>query len=269
MNNIFNFFKEQWIHRRLIFGLTIYNLKSQYANHYLGLFWNILQPAMQVGLYYVVFGLGLRGDRGDVGELPFIIHLITGLFPWLFIAGTINSTSNAIQGQLSLVTKMKFPSSTLISVSIVNNLMNLVITSAIVLFISLINGYSSPEHYLGFLYFIIAAVAITSSIGLIMSTLVILIRDMKNILQNVIRMFFFVTPIFWSLNETSPLMNIISSFNPFAYLLMNYRTAFVLQDAPLYGDMSDHLYFWSITLFLFYVGVNIHYRFRDKLVDYL
>lgn len=269
MNNIFKFLNEQWIHRRLIIGLTIYSIKSQYANHYLGLFWNLLQPAMQVGLYYVVFGLGLRGDRGDVGELPFIIHLITGLFPWLFISGTINAASNAIQGQLSLVTKMKFPSSTLISVSVVNSLINLFITSAIVLFISIFNGYSSPVHYLGFFYFIFASVALTSGIGLIMSTLVILIRDMKNILQNVIRMFFFVTPIFWSLNEASGLMHTISAFNPFAYLLMNYRTALVLQEAPLYGDMSDHIFFWSITLFLFYVGVNVHYRFRDKLVDYL
>src|SRR5699024_12851802 len=125
MNNIFKILKEQWIHRRLIVGLSVYNLKSQYANHYLGIFWNILQPAMQVCRYYVVFGLGLRGDRGDVGDLPFIVHLITGLFPWLFISSNINAASAAIQGQLSLVTKMKFPSSTLISVAIVNNVINL------------------------------------------------------------------------------------------------------------------------------------------------
>jgi len=269
MNNIFKFLNEQLIHSRLILGLTIYSLKSQYANHYLGLFWNIIQPAMQVALYYVVFGLGLRGERGDVGDLPFIVHLITGLFPWLYISSTINTASNAIQGQISLVTKMKFPSSTLISVSVVNSLINLFITTAIVFVISIINGYSSPLHYTGFLYFIFASVCLTTAIGLIMSTLVILIRDMKNVLQNVIRMFFFVTPIFWSLDEANDLMHTISSFNPFAYLVMNYRTALVLEESPLYGDMPDHIYFWSITIFLFYIGVNVHYRFKDKLVDYL
>lgn len=269
MNNIFKILKEQWIHRRLIIGLSIYSLKSQYASHYLGLFWNILQPAMQVLLYYIVFGLGLRGDRGQVDDLPFIIYLITGLFPWLFISSTINSTANAIQSQISLVTKMKFPASTLISVSIVNSLINLFITTSIVFVISIVQGYSSPLHYLGFLYFIFATIAITSAMGLILSTLVILIRDMKNILQNIIRMFFFITPIFWSLEGTNQLMHIISALNPFAYLVMNYRTAFVLQEAPLYGDMADHIYFWTITIFLFYVGVNIHYRFKDRLVDYL
>ncbi|AKG73410.1 ABC transporter permease [Salinicoccus halodurans] len=269
MNNIFKILKEQWLHRRLIIGLSVYSLKSQYANHYLGLFWNILQPAMQVFLYYVVFGLGLRGDRGDVGDLPFIVHLISGLFPWLYISAGINAASGAIQSQIGLVTKMKFPSSTLISVSIVNSLINLFITTSILLVISIIYGFSSPIHYLSFLYFVVASVALISSVGLIMSTLVILIRDMKNVLQNVIRMFFFLTPIFWSLSEANALMHTISSFNPVAYLVMNYRTALVLQEAPLYGGMSDHIYFWSITLFLFYVGVNVHYRFRDRLVDYL
>jgi|SRR5699024_9336276 len=269
MNNIFKIIQEQWEHRRLIMGLSIYNLKAQYANHYLGLFWNILQPAMQVLLFYIVFGLGLRGERGDVGDLPFIVHLISGLFPWMFISAAINSTSNSIQGQLSLVTKMKFPSSILISITLANGLINLMITTSILLTISIINGYSSPIHYLGVIYFAIAAICFTSAIGLVMSTLIILIRDMKNILQNVMRMFFFVTPIFWTLTEANTLLQNISSFNPIAYLVMNYRTSLVLQDVPLYGDMPDHIYFWSITLFIFYVGANVHYRFRDRLVDYL
>lgn len=269
MNNIFKILKEQWQHRRLIIGLSVYNLKSQYANHYLGLFWNILQPAMQVLLFYIVFGLGLRGERGDVGDLPFIVHLISGLFPWMFISAAINTTSNSIQGQLGLVTKMKFPSSILISVTLVNSFINLMITTSILLVISIINGYSSPIHYFGFIYFVFATIFFTAAIGLMMSTLIILIRDMKNILQNVIRMFFFVTPIFWTLAEANALLQYITAFNPIAYLVMNYRTALVLQEAPLYGDTSDHIYFWSITLFLFYVGVNVHYRFRDKLVDYL
>ncbi|TVT28866.1 ABC transporter permease [Salinicoccus cyprini] len=269
MNNVYRIFKEQWIHRHLIWKLTIYNMKSQYANHYLGVFWNILQPAMQILLYYIVFGLGLRGDRGDVGDIPFIVHLISGIFPWLFISQGINGASNAIQSQLSLVTKMKFPSSILLSMSLVNAIINLSMTTVILIGISLAGGYSTPVHYIGFLYFVFASYMLIFGIGLIMSSLVILIRDMKNILQNVIRMFFFMTPIFWTLDEASEILQVLSSLNPFAYLLMNYRNAMVLEAAPLYGTMTDHIYYWSLTLLLIYVGAHIHYRFKNKLVDYL
>ena len=269
MGKLYEIFKEQWIHRHLIWKLSIYNIRSQYANHYLGVFWNILQPAMQVLIYYVVFGLGLRGDRGDVGEIPFIMYLISGIFPWLFISQGINSTSNAIQSQLSLVTKMKFPSSTLLSMALVNGIINLCMTTGLLLILSLSNGYSEPLHYLGFLYFVFSSYMLIFGIALIMSSLVILIRDMRNVLQNVIRMFFFLTPIFWALDESNEILHVLSSLNPFAYLIMNYRNAMVFDAAPLYGDMNDHLYFWSLTVLLLYIGVHIHYRFRNKLFPIL
>lgn len=269
MTPLLNILKEQWENRKLIVSLSMYDLKSTYANHYLGLLWVIMMPIVQVILYYIVFGLGLRGDRGDVGGLPFIVHLISGLFPWLFISSGINSTASAIQSQIGLVTKMKFPSSTLITMNIVGGLRGLFITSSIVLVISIINGYSNPMNYLVFFYFVIASVALIFSIGLIMSTLTIIVRDLKNVLQNVVRMFFFMTPIFWTLDEANPLLQNLASFNPFAYLVMTYRTAFVLESGPFYGDIFDHIYFWTLTLFLFYLGVHIHYRFRKTLVDYL
>lgn len=269
MSPLLSILKEQWENKKLIFSLSRYDLKSSFANHYLGIFWIILMPLLQVLLYYIVFGLGLRGDRGDVGGVPFIVYLITGLFPWLFISGGINSTAAAIQSQIGLVTKMKFPSSTLITMNIIGGLRGLFVTSAIVLVISIVNGYSSPMNYLVFFYFVIASMSLIFSVGLVMSTLTVIVRDLKNILQNVVRMFFFMTPIFWSVDEANPLLQNLATFNPFAYLLMTYRTAFVLESGPFYGDMYDHIYFWTFTLFIFYIGVHIHYRFRKTLVDYL
>lgn len=269
MSPHFQILKEQWNNRKLIVSLSMYNLKSAYASHYLGVFWLIIMPALQVLLYYIVFGLGLRGERGDVGGLPFIIHLISGLFPWTFISSGVNSAASAIQSQIGLVTKMKFPSSILLTINIVGAIRAFLVTSGILLLISIINGYSSPLNYFVFFYFLVASVALIFSLGLIMSTLTIIIRDLKNVFQNVMRMFFFITPIFWTLDEANPLLQNIAAFNPFAYLVMTFRTALVLETGPFYGGLFDHIYFWTLTLFLFYIGVHIHYKFRKTIVDYL
>lgn len=105
--------------------------------------------------------------------------------------------------------------------------------------------------------------------NLIMSTLVILIRDTKQMLQNVLRMCFFVTPIFWDANTVSPVLKVITMLNPFAYLIGIYRNAFIEGEGMLYGNITDHLYFWTFTLLLLYIGGHIHYRFKNRLVDYL
>lgn len=269
MKKTINLFIEQWVNRHLIWKLTIYDIKRQYANHYLGVFWNILQPIMQVAIYFVVFGLGLRGDRGDVGDLPFLVHLISGLFPWLFLSQAINSASSSIISQLGIVTKMKFPSSILITMSIVNGFVNLVMMTVILMFISLINEYNNPLNFIGIIYFAFSSYILVFGVALIMSSLIIIVRDMKNVLQNIIRMFFFLTPIFWVVEEVNPVLQRLSSLNPFGYLVMNYRSSLVLDGPAIYGDFSDHLYFWVLTILVLYVGVQIHYKFKNRLVDYL
>ena len=102
-----------------------------------------------------------------------------------------------------------------------------------------------------------------------MSTLIIVIRDTKNLLQNVIRMLFFMTPIFWAMEEAHGILQKLASLNPFAYLVGVYRTAFVHGNVSIYGQWHDHLYFWLITIILLLIGSLIQSRFKRKLLDYL
>lgn len=269
MKELIKLIEEQVSHLELIYKLAIYNIKSQYSNHYLGVFWNFLQPMMQVGLYYVVFGLGLRGTHSDVDGIPYIVMLISGLFPWLFISQSINAGAGAIHSKLGLVTKMKFPSSTLLSISFTNALINLMITSSILFIISLYLHLVPLWHYLWFIYFVFSSYMLIFGISLVMSTLVILVRDTRNILQNVMRMAFFLTPIFWTLDHANHLMHKISALNPFSYLVGIYRICFIKASPHMYGNIYDHFYFWSVTLFILVIGAHIHFKFRNKLVDYL
>ncbi|WP_340278124.1 ABC transporter permease [Staphylococcus coagulans] len=270
MNILFMILKEQVGNWQKILQLAAYNMKSQYSNHYLGVFWNILQPMMQVGVYYLIFGLGLRGGGNHlVDGVPFIVHLISGLFPWLFISQSINSGANAIQSNLELVTKMKFPSSVLLSISFTNTLFNLCFMTMILLVISIVNGYVAIWKYFIFLYFIFAAFPAIFGISLLMSSLVIVVRDTKNLLQNILRLGFFMTPIFWSLNSAQPILQKIAKLNPFTYLVEVYRSAFLTSPHLLYGTMADHFYYWTFTLLMLILGALVHQRFKDRLLDFL
>ncbi|PTE73819.1 ABC transporter permease, partial [Staphylococcus equorum] len=145
--------KEQFIHKHQILKLAIFNMKSEYANHYLGVFWNIIQPILQLAVYYLVFGLGLRGGGEKIiNGVPFIIHLITGLFPWLFISQGINNGASAIMKNIGLLSKMKFPPSVFISITLTNNIFNILLTTVIIFTISLVNSFVPWWHYFYFIY---------------------------------------------------------------------------------------------------------------------
>lgn len=261
--------KEQIKNIDLIKALTFYSIKSEYANHKLGIFWSFLLPVVQVITYYIIFGMGLRGDRGTVDGVPYLLFLVSGLFPWLFISGAISGGSNAILSKISIVTKMKFPSSILLTANLFNNFSVLIISTFILFICSLIGGYTSIYHYFTFIYFLICSFAIIFSITLTTSIMVVIIRDFKQIVQNVLRLGFFLTPIFWSTHGTNHVLKIIITYNPFAYLLEIYRTAFIYKDFNFYSNVSNHFFFWITTLFLFTIGVFIHNKYKYDIADYM
>lgn len=270
MIELLNITKEQFKHKTQIFKLTIYNVKSEYANHYLGVFWNIFQPILQILVYYLVFGLGLRGSNSKVvNDVPFLIYLITGLFPWLFISQSINSGASAILKNLGLLSKMKFPPSVFLSISLTNNVFNLLFTTVIIFLISFVNNLVPWWHFFYFFYFLFSAFILVYGISLITSTLVVIIRDTKNLLQNIIRMLFFATPILWAIDESHGVLKLLINLNPFGYLIEFYRLAFIYEDLSSYDAWHDHTYFWILTLLILFSGSIIHYRFKHKFVDYI
>lgn len=270
MNTFIKLIKEQNYYKSHIFNISLYSLKSEYANHYLGVFWNVIQPLLQIAVYYIVFGIGLRtgGDR-IVSGVPFILYLISGLFPWLFIAQGINKSSVAILQNKGLLSKMKFPSSVFLSATITNNILNIICTSSIIFMISLINELVPWWHYLFFLYFLLCSIVLIFSISLLSSISVVLIRDTKNLIQNIIRMLFFMTPIFWSIEDANNVLRKLINLNPISYLISIYRFSFVNNAISTQITWHDHLYFWILTLNILILGSIVHSKFKRNIMDYI
>ena len=132
MKEIAAVIKEQFNHAGIIFRMSRYEDKATYQSHYLGLAWQILNPAIQIGIYYLVFGLGVNGNR-KVDGVPFIIWMLIGITAWFYINSSVLGASNSIHRQVGMVAKMKFPVSILPSINIISNLSSYIPMVAIVI----------------------------------------------------------------------------------------------------------------------------------------
>ena len=88
----------------LIFTKVQLNLKSEAAKSYLSYLWWILEPAMFVGVFYVVFGTFLA--RGTDG---FLIFLLCGQIPFLWLARTISNSASSIEQGRGLMQQLEIP----------------------------------------------------------------------------------------------------------------------------------------------------------------
>ncbi|WP_034765324.1 ABC transporter permease [Rossellomorea vietnamensis] len=267
MSHIRQVLVEQFQNTSLIFRLASYELKGMYLMHYLGVFWQFINPVVQIFIYWFVFGLGIRGG-GSIHGISYFVWLITGLIPWFFINPSITQGANSIYSKLNLVSKMKFPMSILPTITIVSNFFSFSIMLLILMIILHFNGMKVDVYYIQIIYYLFCLITFLYATALFFSTFSTIVRDMQSLLQTSMKMLFFLTPILWDPSEFSKDILTLLKLNPLYYLVDGFRIT-LLYDRWFYEDLGFTLYFWSITLLMLFLGSRVHLKFRKRLTDYM
>lgn len=267
MRYIYEVLKEQIQYISLIFKMAKYDTKSKYQMHYLGIVWQFLMPVIQIGVYWFIFGVGIR-DRAPVGDVPFLVWLIAGIIPWFFISASVIHGSNSVYAKIHLVSKMKFPVSVLPTISITSNVFNFFIMLAFAQFVMLINGVYPTMQTIQLIYYVFATIVLVYALALLFSTLSTIVRDFQNILQAAMRLLFFLTPILWDPSRLSELYHNLLKLNPFYYLIYGFRDSF-LSEGWFFENITYGIYFWVLVFTLLLVGSYLHIKFRNRFIDYI
>lgn len=267
MRAVFQIIKEQAVNIHLIMRLAQFEIKSSYQLHYLGVVWQLLNPATRIFVYWLVFGLGIRGGE-PVGDVPFFIWLILGLIPWLFISPAIIQGSNSIFSKINLVSKMKFPISIMPSVAIATNGFNFIVLLVLLGGLLVFYGINPGYYLLQLPYYLAGLFIFLFSITLLFSTISAIFRDFQSLIQSLMRMMIFVLPILWDVSSLPDQWLNILKLNPFFYLIEGFRDTF-LGRGWFHEDLAYTIYFWAVTHFILFIGSILHMKFRNRFVDYL
>ncbi len=267
MNLIWQVVKEQLLHLNLIFRLSFFEEKSKYTMHYLGALWQLLNPLTQIGIYWFVFGFGIRGGS-SVGETPFFLWLIAGIVPWLYINPALSQASNSIYSNISLVSKMKFPVSVLPSIKIIGNSFAFFTMIVIALGIISIKGFFPGLYLLQLPYYLLCLYLLLFGLTLLLSTLTTIIRDIQQMVQSGMRIMMYILPIVWNVHSLpAPILKTMQ-LNPFFYIIEGFRYS-LLGGKWFFQDPAYSFYFWFVTLLILFMGSIVHMKFRHKFVDYI
>ncbi|RIU94906.1 ABC transporter permease [Oceanobacillus picturae] len=274
MKSTINVIKEQIDHFYLIRRLSVYELKSKNKNNYLGILWEIINPAIQIVIYWFVF-TALR-DRDPIiinnVEIDFFSWLLAGFFLWTFFyQGTIEG-SKSIYTRLKMLSKMNFPMSIIPGFVVFSQFYVHIIMLAISIFILNFTGNFVSIYYMQLVYYAFAAFCLIFSLSLITSTLSTIIRDIHMFLNATLRMFLYVSGVLWPLSilgDNFPKTMELMKLNPLYYLIEGYRAALFGTEWHFLVHWQYTIVFWTITIVLFLLGSILHIKFRRHFIDYL
>jgi lipopolysaccharide transport system permease protein len=95
-----------YVYRGALYSLAWRNVRSRYKQAGLGMLWAIVQPAVQVGVFTLLFGMVAKVPSGGV---PYAVFALCGLLPWNAFAKIVSDGAISLSSNQALITKIFFP----------------------------------------------------------------------------------------------------------------------------------------------------------------
>jgi lipopolysaccharide transport system permease protein len=252
-------------YRALIQSLVTRELKARYRGSVLGFFWSFFNPLLLLVVYSFVFSVVLPGQHPDEIQ-PYALFLFCGLLPWTWFSSSVTEAANSLMAGGNLIKKVLFPAEILPIVTVLANMVHfflgLPILAAFLIY------YREPVAFPEILWFpVIVAVQLVMTLGFafLLSALSVHFRDIRDILANLLTLWFFATPIIYPWFQAPAVGKRYLNFNPFTHLAVSYQEVLFF-DGP-FGHWKWLLSLGVISIGWFLVGYFVFDRLRDTFAE--
>lgn len=256
----------------LIWKLSRNDFKTRYAGSYLGALWAMVQPVVTVLMYYIVFDKIFQSRSEAVAggiPVPYVLFLTAGLVPWFYFSEGLSNGTNALLQYNYLVKKVVFNIDVLPVIKVVAASFIHVFFLCVLLIIGSIYGYYPSFYSFQLLYYSFCMFALLLALSYATSAIVVFFRDLSQIIQILLQIGMWATPILWNIASLSPTwQHVMKIINPVAYIVLGYR-ATICEKKGFWVDWKYGLYFWCVTGLLFFVGRVIFKKLKVHFADVL
>ncbi len=220
-------FRELWDYKGLFFFLVRRDLKVRFQQTFIGFLWIVLQPLIQMLIFYVILGILVKVPTGDI---PYHLFFLSAFVIWQFFTQVVNASAMSLVGNIGIIVKSYFPRLALPLSSVASALVDFGVSFIILMVFLLLDGkYPITIRYLLIPVLLILTTIFASGVGLLFGALMVVFRDMKNLLGFILMMWMYVTPIMYPATLAPEKYRIIFYFNPLTSLVDGFRWAVLKQ----------------------------------------
>lgn len=263
---VFDFIKDIWRNKFVIYQLTKRDYKNRYLGSFLGFVWTIIQPLVMIFVLWFVFVVAFK--NGPVGEFPFIAWLTIGLVPWYFFSEALITETGVLQEYSYLVKKMQFQTAILPIIKLLSSFITHVIFIIIGITILTISGVDFSFYWLQMFYYLSAMIVFLLGIGWALSSLQVFVKDIAQIVSVILQFGFWLTPILWNYQIIPEKYEFLFKLNPMFYIVEGYRNSF-LYHIPFWKNPNMTIYFWLLTFAILIIGTILFRKLKSHFADVL
>lgn len=262
-------FRHLCARRETIRYLVSSQLKAGHRDKVLGHLWNLLDPMLFVGVYFLVFGL-LFGQRAPGQSTEFILYLSIGVLAWRFHGASISQATHCVRGNRGLIHEISFPKAVFPVAICFSRLYDFLWGLVVVLGLIALVGHGFTRQWGWLPLILLLQLLFTLGIAFIVAHLGAFFADTVNIVDVVLRLWFYMSPIFYYID--GPRSRIperylpIYMVNPMAGLFEAYRSVLLHGQPPGTGTL---VYVGVVAVLVAAIGFAIFARGEGRFAKYV
>lgn len=244
-----NLVKDLYNYRELLKTNIKKDVGGKYKNSVLGVLWSFINPLLQIAVYALVFQVILKSDIDN-----YTVYLCCGLIPWQYFSSVVLRGAATIIDNGNIIKKVYFPRE-ILPISIVgSNLVNFIISCLIIFLFLIFSGIGFSPYILFLPLIILVQTIFQMGIVFITSAINVYVRDAEYIINFILNMVFYATPILYSSSLFPEKIAWLLNLNPMTTIINCYRDILYYQSMP---HLKSLLVVLAASLVLLWIGIKI------------
>ncbi|HET7310531.1 MAG TPA: ABC transporter permease [Mycobacteriales bacterium] len=220
----------------VLYELIARGLKVQYRESFLGYAWSLLEPALLVVVYWLVFG---RVARFGMPHYP--LFIASAIMPWMFFNGTLSQAANSLRSNSGLVRTVTLPREIYPLAAVGEQGAEYLFSLPVVFLVGALYGVMPSRYVLMLPLVIVVEVILVTGLGLMLAALNALLRDVSKILRVSLRVLFYLSPVLYPSTRLHGVGAKLFQLNPLVGILQLNRAVWYPTQIPAGTLMSQFM----------------------------
>lgn len=247
---LMEYLKETWDRRDFVLAMAQYRIRADLERNRLGILWLLLKPLLNAAIYGLIFGVLQGGNR----PADYPAHVVIGVFLFEYFSSSLSSGARSITGNRSLVQSLAFPRLTLPIAEVIEGLLSLV-PSLAMLVVLILPLLGHRPHWSWLLIVPLLALYTLFNVGVatFVARLTVHIQDLTQFLPFISRILFYTSGVLFDVNKIFaewPAAITLYNFNPLFQVLRIARGILMGEQ----GYSASYWAFFSLWAVLSFVG---------------
>jgi ABC-2 type transport system permease protein len=250
-------------YRELLLNLVRKELKVKYKNSVLGFLWSLVNPAVTIAVFSIIFGVVLPNSIPD-----FALFLMSGVLIFNMFQNGTSAAVGSVVANAPLVKKVWFPREVLPLASVGSTFVDFLLQSSV-----LVVAFAIVRWHVGWSYMPLIPVAIavallfTTSLAIWLAAVNVKFRDVQHFLSIALMVWFWGTPIIYGYEQIAHRLaryglSWLPLLNPMTIVVLTFQRAFYNRTTIHTGTttiplLPPHGFLWYLAVLLLVGTVSL------------